>query len=141
MPGGIHSVAPYSRFQGLTADYERNCLYVVLEDQLYRVILHESDYRIERLPFDDYEFKNILFNPKSNRIYAIALKKIQNDEENKSVYSLVKLEDGNITPQYTSNAELDHIHIFPYANVICLSSIEYSNYPENKRELYFLKEK
>ena len=138
LPFEIHSVSPSSTVELLIFNSSNNSLLFNINHELYQFILN-GDKEVRKLPYEAYKFMNITFSEYSNKIYAITKRKIENDGENRTFFSLDTIEDGRIRQQFRSVKELDYLHVLPN-NIICVSSIDYSKFPLRKRELHFLKE-
>lgn len=140
LPYAITNVSPYSFFQEATMDIENNYIFIILEKNLYRLDLNKSEPELTEISTNVFEFVNICFNNFSKRLYAITQEKIVSENVLKAEYNLVSIKNDEVVPQYKIGHEVEGIFVPGSLNTICLSCVNYANYPHSVRKIFFFRE-
>ena len=82
----------------------------------------------------------MLFNNSSKRLYAITQEKIMSENVLKAEYNLVSINNDKLIPQYKVGHEVEGIFVPDSHNMICLSCVNYANYPHSVRKIFFFRE-
>ncbi len=89
---------------------------------------------------NDFEFVNVLFNKFSKKLYAVTQEKIESENAVRTEYNLVLIRNNKVIPQYRIGHEVEGIFMADSLNVMCLSCVNYANYPASIRKIFFYME-